>query len=117
MVRGKVVRTTRSDKASSCPSTWAGHVYVALVFDVYARRIVSWKASASARADFMLDTLEQMLAARKPAEERVIQHSDQGVQYVSIGCTEGLAEIGIEPSVGSVGDSYDNALAETINGL
>jgi putative transposase len=143
VVRGKVVRTTVSDKATPCPrdqvnrqfradrpnalwvsdftyvSTWAGFVYVAFVIDVYARRIVGWKVSASARTDFVLDALEQALHARRRASDshRLIHHSDRGVQYVSIRYTERLAEAGIEPSVGSVGDSYDNALAETINGL
>jgi transposase InsO family protein len=142
VVRGKSVRTTISDKATPCPldrvnrqfqarrpnalwvsdftyvSTWQGFVYVAFVIDVFARRIVGWKVSASARTDFVLDALEQALHARRRAdEESLIHHSDRGVQYVSIRYTERLAEAGIEPSVGSVGDSYDNALAETINGL
>ena len=141
VVRGKVVRTTHSDKAVPCPrdqvnrqfhadrpnalwvsdftyvSTWAGFVYVAFVIDVYARRIVGWKASGSSRTDFVLDALEQALHERRPTQGGLIHHSDRGVQYVSIRYTERLAEAGIEPSVGSVGDSYDNALAETINGL
>ncbi|WAW93217.1 IS3 family transposase [Xanthomonas citri pv. malvacearum] len=141
VVRGKVVKTTHSDKAVPCPrdqvnrqfradrpnalwvsdftyvSTWAGFVYVAFVIDVYARRIVGWKVSGSARTDFVLDALEQALHARRPTRGGLIHHSDRGVQYVSIRYTERLAEAGIEPSVGSVGDSYDNALAETINGL
>jgi transposase InsO family protein len=99
-------------------STWQGWVYVAFVIDVFARRIVGWKASSSMHTDFVLDALEQALSARKPAgPDRLIHHSDRGVQYVSIRYTERLVEAGLEPSVGSVGDSYDNALAETINGL
>ncbi len=139
--RGKAIRTTFSDKAMPCPrdqvnrqfqaphpnalwvsdftfvSTWQGFVYVAFVIDVFARRIVGWKASSSARTDFVLDALEQALWARKPTQGGLIHHSDRGSQYVSIRYTERLAEAGIEPSVGSVGDSYDNALAETIIGL
>src|SRR5690606_17443359 len=139
-VRGKSIRTTISNKAAPCPldlvnrqfhadrpnalwvsdftyvSTWQGWVYVAFVIDVFARRIVGWKASSSAHTDFVLDALEQALYARRRDGE-LIHHSDRGVQYVSIRYTERLADAGIEPSVGSVGDSYDNALAETINGL
>ncbi|WP_155616828.1 DDE-type integrase/transposase/recombinase, partial [Xanthomonas translucens] len=86
--------------------------------DVFARRIVGWKASSSMQTDLVLDALEQALYARKPVgPDRLIHHSDRGVQYVSIRYTERLVEAGLEPSVGSVGDSYDNALAETINGL
>ena len=142
VIRGRMVKTTVSDKATPCPldkvnrqfraarpnalwvsdftyvSTWQGFVYVAFVIDVFARRIVGWKVSSSARTDFVLDALEQALHARRPAgDEGLIHHSDRGVQYVSIRYSERLAEAGIEPSVGSVGDSYDNALAETINGL
>jgi putative transposase len=142
VVRGRLVRTTRSDKAMPCPedrvnrrfhaerpnalwvsdftyvSTWQGFVYVAFVIDVYARRIIGWKASATTHTDFVLDALEQALHARRKAGDgNLIHHSDRGSQYVSIRYTERLAEAGIEPSVGSVGDSYDNALAETINGL
>jgi transposase InsO family protein len=99
-------------------STWQGFVYVAFVIDVFARRIVGWRVSSSARTDFVLDALEQALYARQPVDQgSLIHHSDRGVQYVSIRYTERLAEAGVEPSVGSVGDSYDNALAETINGL
>ena len=141
-VRGKPLRTTISDKAALCPldhgnrqfhasapdrlwladftyvSTWAGFVYVAFVIDAYARRIVGWRASRTAHADFVLDALEQALHDRRPASRGgLVHHSDRGAQYVSIKDTERLAEAGIEPSVGSVGDSYDNALAETINGL
>jgi len=99
-------------------STWQGFVYVAFVVDVYARAIVGWRISASMYTDFVLDALEQALYARRPQrDDALIHHSDRGSQYVSIRYTERLAEAGIEPSVGSRGDSYDNALAETINGL
>ncbi len=142
VVRGKVIKTTFSDSAAPCPldrvnrqfkalrpnqlwvsdftyvSTWQGFVYVAFVIDVFARRIVGWRVSSSMRTDFVLDALEQALYARQPERnEALIHHSDRGVQYVSIRYSERLAEAGIEPSVGSKGDSYDNALAETINGL
>jgi len=142
VIRGKTVRTTISDPKALCPldrvqrqftadrpnklwvsdftyvSTWQGFVYVAFVIDVFARRIVGWRASSSARTDFVLDALEQALYARRPVgPDRLVHHSDRGVQYLSIRYTERLAEAGLEPSVGSVGDSYDNALAETINGL
>jgi transposase InsO family protein len=142
VVRGKPVRTTISDKAAPCPldhvnrqfhaprpnalwvsdftyvSTWTGFVYVAFVIDVYARRIVGWRTSRTAHASFVLDALEQALHDRRPAHRGgLVHHSDRGSQYLSIKYTERLAEAGIEPSVGSVGDSYDNALAETINGL
>ena len=142
VIRGKPVRTTISDKAAPCPrdhvnrqfrapapnmlwvsdftyvATWKGFVYVAFVIDVFARRIVGWRASRTAHAGFVLDALEQALHDRKPIRKSgLVHHSDRGSQYVSIKYTERLAEAGIEPSVGSVGDSYDNALAETINGL
>jgi putative transposase len=142
VIRGKPVRTTVQDKAAPCPldhvnrvfhapapnvlwvsdftyvSTWTGFVYVAFVIDVYARRIVGWRASRTAHASFVLDALEQALHERKPAHRGgLVHHSDRGSQYVSIRYTERLADAGVEPSVGSVGDSYDNALAETINGL
>jgi putative transposase len=97
-------------------STWAGFVYVAFVIDVYARYIVGWRVSRTAHASFVLDALEQAIHDRRPVDN-LIHHSDRGSQYLSIKYTERLAEAGIEPSVGSVGDSYDNALAETINGL
>jgi transposase InsO family protein len=141
-IRGKPVRTTVSDKAAPCPldrvnrdfqapapnrlwvsdftyvATWAGFVYVAFVIDAFARRIVGWRVSRTAHAGFVLDALEQALHERRPMRDGgLVHHSDRGVQYVSIKYTERLAEAGIEPSVGSVGDSYDNALAETINGL
>ena len=142
VIRGKPVRTTVQDKAAPCPlnhvnrvfhapapnmlwlsdftyvSTWCGFVYVAFVIDAYARRIVGWRVSRTAHASFVLDALEQALHERRPAHRGgLVHHSDRGSQYVSIRYTERLAEAGIEPSVGSVGDSYDNALAETINGL
>jgi putative transposase len=140
--RGKVVRTTISDMKAPCPldrvnrqfkaerpnqlwvsdftyvSTWQGWLYVAFVIDVYARRIVGWRVSTSMHTEFVLDALEQALYARQPERDgALIHHSDRGSQYVSIRYSERLAEAGIEPSVGSKGDSYDNALAETINGL
>ena len=140
--RGKKVRTTISDSKAPCPldrvnrvftaerpnqlwvsdftyvSTWQGWLYVAFVIDVYARRIVGWRVSSSMQTDFVLDALEQALYDRQPERsESLIHHSDRGSQYVSIRYTERLAQAGIEPSVGSRGDSYDNALAETINGL
>jgi len=142
VIRGKPVRTTISDKAAPCPldhvnrqfhapapnrlwvsdftyvATWSGFVYVAFVIDIYARRIVGWRASRTAHAGFVLDALEQAIHARRPGHQSgLVHHSDRGSQYLSIKYTERLAEAGIEPSVGSVGDSYDNALAETINGL
>lgn len=97
-------------------ATWAGFVYVAFVIDVFSRSIVGWRVSNSLRSDLALDALEQALHARAP-DERLVHHSDRGVQYLSIRYTDRLAEAGIERSVGTVGDSYDNALAETINGL
>jgi hypothetical protein len=89
---------------------WAGFAYVAFVTDVFSRKIVGWRVSGSLRSDLALDALEQALCARGDVED-LIHHSDRGVQYLSIRYTERLAEAGIEPSVGSVGDSYDNALA------
>ena len=140
--RGKTVRTTVPDASSPCPldrvnrqfqadrpnqlwvsdftylSTWQGWLYVAFVVDVFARRIVGWRVSTSMTTDFVLDALEQALYDRQPdPEATLIHHSDRGSQYVSIRYSERLAEAGIAPSVGSKGDSYDNALAETINGL
>ncbi|MFD2447150.1 IS3 family transposase [Vogesella fluminis] len=139
--RGKAVRTTRPDPAAACPqdrvnrqfvaerpnqlwvsdftyvSTWQGFVYVAFVVDVFARYIVGWRVSRNMHTEFVLDALEQALWARQPSRDSLIHHSDRGSQYVSIRYSERLAEAGIEPSVGSTGDSYDNALAETINGL
>jgi putative transposase len=97
-------------------ATWTGFVYVAFVTDVFSRKIVGWRVSNSLRSDLALDALEQALHAR-PGLDPLVHHSDRGVQYLSIRYTERLADAGIEPSVGSVGDSYDNALAETIFGL
>jgi len=97
-------------------ATWRGFVYVAFVIDVYARRIVGWRVCSSLRTDIALDALEQALYAR-PAIDQLVHHSDRGTQYLSIRYTDRLAESGIEPSVGSVGDSYDNALAESVIGL
>ncbi|CFU07521.1 integrase catalytic subunit [Burkholderia pseudomallei] len=140
--RGKRIRTTIPDASAPRPldrvnrqfkadrpnqlwvsdftyvSTWRGWLYVAFVIDVFARRIVGWRVSSSMTTDFVLDALEQALYARRPEDDgTLIHHSDRGSQYVSIRYSERLAEAGIEPSVGSRGDSYDNALAETINGL
>ena len=100
-------------------ATWRGFVYVAFVIDAFSRRIVGWRVSSSLRTDLALDALEQALYDRLPRQQDsvLIHHSDRGVQYLSIRYTERLAEAGIEPSVGSVGDSYDNALAESIIGL
>jgi transposase InsO family protein len=142
VIRGKPVRTTIPDKAAPCPldrvnrqfrapapnmlwvsdftyvATWKGFVYVAFVVDAYARRIVGWRVSSTAHAGFVLDALEQAVHERRPAKGMgLVHHSDRGSQYLSIKYTERLADAGIEPSVGSIGDSYDNALAETINGL
>ena len=96
--------------------TWTGFAYVAFITDVFSRRIVGWQVSNSLRSDLALDALEQALHER-PGLEKLVHHSDRGVQYLSIRYTERLEEAGIERSVGNVGDSYDNALAETINGL
>ena len=142
VIRGKSLRTTVQDKAAPCPldhvnrqfhapapnrlwvsdftyvSTWSGFVYVAFVIDVYARYIVGWRVSRTAHAGFVLDALEQAIHDRRPVHRGgLIHHSDRGSQYLSIKYTERLAEAGIEPSVGNIGDSYDNALAETVNGL
>ncbi|MFG6641921.1 IS3 family transposase [Sulfitobacter sp. 1A09213] len=142
IIRGKPHRTTIPDKKAPCPldkvnrefrvpapnmlwvsdftyvATWKGFVYVAFVIDAYARKIVGWRASTSAQTGFVLDALEQAVHDRRPTKAMgLVHHSDRGSQYLSIRYTERLGEAGIEPSVGSVGDSYDNALAETINGL
>src|SRR5687767_4873011 len=99
-------------------ATWRGFVYVAFVIDVFSRRIVGWRVSNSLRSDLALDALEQALYERRRAEAvPLVHHSDRGGQYLSIRYTERLAEAGIEPSVGSTGDSYDNALAESVIGL
>ena len=140
IIRGKKARTTIPDKALPCPldkvnrqfrvpapdmlwvsdftyvATWQDFVYVAFVIDAFARRIVGWRVSRTAHAGFVLDALEHAVQQRRPGSG-LVHHSDRGSQYLSIKYTERLAEAGIEPSVGSVGDSYDNALAETINGL
>jgi transposase InsO family protein len=97
-------------------ATWRGFVYVAFVIDVFSRRIVGWRATATLRSDLALDALDQALYDRD-TDAGLIHHSDRGVQYLSIRYTERLAEAGIEPSVGSRGDSYDNALAESVIGL
>jgi putative transposase len=142
VVRGRTTRTTVPDRATSCPAdrvnrrfraprpnqlwvsdftyvaTWQGFVYVAFVIDALARRIVGWRVSRTAHAGFVLDALEQALHDRRPVRRSgLVHHSDRGGQYVSIRYTERLAAAGIEPSVGSVGDSYDNAMAESIIGL
>ena len=98
-------------------ATWRGFAYTALVIDAYARRIVGWRVSSSLHTDLALDALEQALHERRAPREGLIHHSDRGVQYLSLRYTERLAQAGIAPSVGSVGDSYDNALAESIIGL
>jgi putative transposase len=140
VVRGRKPKTTIPDEAADRPAdlverdfsadrpnqlwvadityvaTWRGFVYVAFVIDVFSRMIVGWRVSRSLRSALALDALEQALWER-PDNEHLVHHSDRGVHYVSIRYTERLAEAGIEPSVGSVGDSYDNALAETIIGL
>jgi len=142
VVRGKPVRTTVPDPNKASPAdlvrrqfqpaqpnalwvsdftyvaTWQGFVYVAFVIDAFARRIIGWRVSRSPRTDMVLDALEQALHERpqRPGGD-LIHHSDRGVQYVSIRYTERLDDAGIAPSVGSVGDSYDNALAETVIGL
>ena len=142
VVRGKTVRTTIPDPAAKCPldrvnrqfkaprpnalwvadftyvAIWSGFVYVAFVIDVFARCIVGWRVSRTAHTAFVLDALEQALHERRPfLGGGLVHHSDRGSQYLALRYTERLAEAGVEPSVGSVGDSYDNALAETINGL
>ena len=142
VVRGRKVITTNPDTAQPCPddrvnrvfvadmpnqlwvsdftyvSTWQGMVYVAFVIDVFARKIVGWRVSTSMTTGFVLDALNQAICQRAPGEtSQLIHHSDRGSQYLSIRYTERLAEAGIDTSVGSVGDSYDNALAESIIGL
>ena len=138
--RGKKTRTTITDDSAECPldlvnrqfvatqpnqlwvadityvSTWSGFVYVAFVVDVFSRYIVGWRVLRMMQTELVLDALEQALWARgKP--KGVTHHSDRGSQYLSIRYSERLSEAGFNASVGSVGDSYDNALAETINGL
>jgi putative transposase len=99
-------------------ATWRGFVYVAFVIDVFARRIVGWRVSASMRTDFVLDALEQAICARRgDVLTGLVHHSDRGTQYVSMRYTDRLADAGIAPSVGSQGDAFDNALAESVIGL
>lgn len=142
VVRGKKVVTTNPDTSHACPddkvnrqffadcpnqlwvsdftyvSTWSGTVYVAFVIDVFARRIVGWRASTSMKTQFVLDALEQAIWQRKtPDNKSLVHHSDRGSQYLSIKYTERLADADIDLSVGSVGDAYDNALAECVIGL
>ena len=140
VIRGARCRTTIADDRADRPSdlvnrqfhatrpnqlwvadftyvaTWIGFVYVAFVVDVFARRIVGWRVARSMHTDLVLDALEQALYSRRDTQG-LVHHSDRGSQYLSIRYSERLAEAGIEPSVGSIGDSYDNALAETIIGL
>jgi transposase InsO family protein len=141
VIRGRKVKTTTPGPAKDCPldlvardftasrpnelwvsdltyvATWRGFVYVAFVIDVFSRRIVGWRVSSSLRTDLVLDALEQAIWFREIGSDRLVHHSDRGSQYLSICYTERLAEAGIEPSVGSVGDSYDNAMAESVIGL
>jgi transposase InsO family protein len=99
-------------------ATWRGFVYVAFVIDVFARRIVGWRVSSSLATDFVLDALEQAIYERCGSTTAgLIHHSDRGTQYLSMRYTDRLADAGIAPSVGSRGDSYDNAMAESIIGL
>ena len=139
-VRGRRFKTTIPDEAATRPAdlvnrefvatrpnelwvadltyvaTWRGFVYVAFAIDVLARQIVGWRVSSSLRTDLALDALEQALYAR-PASDQLVHHSDRGSQYLSIRYTDRLADAGVDPSVGSVGDSYDNALAESVIGV
>ena len=145
VVRGEKRRTTIPDDSAARPAdlvdrifeadrpnrlwlsdityvrTWSGFAYLALVIDAYSRFIVGWRVSNSLRTDLALDALEQALWARRPdtasPDQRLVHHSDAGSQYLSIRYTNRLTQAGIEPSVGSVGDSYDNALAESVIGL
>jgi len=99
-------------------ATWQGFVYVAFVIDVFSRRVVGWRVSPSLRTDFVLDGLEQAVCARGAAAlAGLVHHSDRGTQYVSMRYTDRLADNGIVPSVGSRGDSCDNALADSVIGL
>ncbi|EFN8304003.1 IS3 family transposase, partial [Escherichia coli] len=138
VLRGKKVRTTISRKAVAAGdrvnrqfvaerpdqlwvadftyvSTWRGFVYVAFIIDVFAGYIVGWRVSSSMETTFVLDALEQALWARRPSG--TVHHSDKGSQYVSLAYTQRLKEAGLLASTGSTGDSYDNAMAESINGL
>ncbi|EHW5639132.1 IS3-like element IS629 family transposase, partial [Escherichia coli] len=137
VLRGKKVRTTISRKAVAAGdrvnrqfvaerpdqlwvadftyvSTWQGFVYVAFIIDVFAGYIVGWRVSPSMETTFVLDALEQALWARRPSG--TVHHSDKGSQYVSLAYTQRLKEAGLLASTGSTGDSYDNAMAESING-
>jgi putative transposase len=144
-VRGKARRTTIADSTASRPadlvqrqfappapnrlwvadltyvSTWSGFAYVAFVIDAYARRILGWRVASTMATSMVLDAIEQAIWTRQQEGamelKDVVHHSDRGSQFTSIRFTERLAEAGIQPSVGAVGSSYDNALAETINGL
>jgi putative transposase len=140
VVRRRSCRTTRSDNSADRPAdlvnrqftatrpnqlwvadmtyvaAWTGFVYVAFVIDVYSRRIVGWRVASSLRTELVLDALEQALCARS-GTQGLIHHSDRGSQYLSIRYAQRLAQAKVNASVGSVGDSYDNALAETIDGL
>jgi len=140
--RGKKVTTTNPDTAQPCPddkvnrkfeaqfpnqlwisdftyvSTWQGMAYVAFITDVFARKIVGWRVSTSMNTSFVLDALNQAICQRRPANDQSLtHHSDRGSQYLSIRYSDRLVEAGIDASVGTVGDSYDNAMAETIIGL
>lgn len=140
--RGKKVITTKPDTAQPCPddkvnrkfeaqfpnqlwisdftyvSTWQGMAYVAFITDVFARKIVGWRVSTSMNTSFVLDALNQAICQRRPANDQSLtHHSDRGSQYLSIRYSDRLVEAGIDASVGTVGDSYDNAMAETIIGL
>ena len=142
VVRGRRVITTNPDTSLPCPDdkvnrlfkadrpnklwvsdftyvpTWSGTVYVAFVIDVFARRIVGWRTSISMKTQFVLDALEQAIWQRKmPDNKSLVHHSDRGSQYLSIKYTERLAEAEIDLSVGTVGDAYDNALAECVIGM
>jgi putative transposase len=142
VVRGKKVITTNPDTSQPCPDdkvnrlfkadrpnklwvsdftyvpTWSGTVYVAFVIDVFARRIVGWRASTSMKTQFVLDALDQAIWQRKTQDNKgLVHHSDRGAQYLAIKYTERLAEAEIDLSVGTVGDAYDNALAECVIGL
>ncbi len=144
-VRGRVKRTTLADPTAARPadlvsrqfgppapnrlwvadltyvSTWSGFAYVAFVTDAYARRILGWRVAATMATSMVLDSIEQAIWTRQREGvfdlKDVVHHTDRGSQYTSIRFTERLSEAGIQPSVGAVGSSYDNALAETINGL
>lgn len=144
-IRGKPRHTTIADPAAARPadlvgrqfgppapnrlwvadltyvSTWSGFAYVAFVIDAYARRILGWRVASTMATTMVLDSIEQAIWTRQQEGvfdlKTVVHHTDRGSQYTSIRFTERLAEAGIQPSVGAVGSSYDNALAETINGL